>query len=217
VEVKQANYSRAAKMRAKRAQAIDLPQVAGPKPRKKRGGARTRELELDTPTLKARAVLMGLDPNKPAILREMKAPIYGECAGRAMVLHFLGRHSLKVSREKATPQFESYKAATMAYSRYARSAGIQVHAKSQKIEMMPEGAMSTENFTPDLRSEDERDVAAARAWDIWKARMDRLASGEASAIWSAFYGWADLHHGKDLTSAGKRFVSAMWSLHEMVE
>jgi hypothetical protein len=162
----------------------------------------------DIPTLKARARQIGANENNTAVLREMRSPAVADGAGRALVL--------SEGRDGATRLVETFGALRIAYERAGRAMCVSVYPKSGKIEMMPDRMeTSADAPAPDLRTQDERDEAVERAWAIWSGRIAKLPMGAKDAIWTAIYGWADLHDGARVTPCGERFVAAMKDLHKM--
>ena len=194
---------------------IELPGIAPVKRRVKQGRQRMREIQKereaeahDIPTLKARARQIGACDSDTAVLREMRSPSVADSAGRSLVL--------SEGHDGAAHLVETYGALRIANERAGRAMGVGVYPKSGKIEMMPDRMeTSADAPPPDLRTQDERDEAAERAWAIWSGRLAQLPMGAASSIWTAIYGWADLHDGARITSAGQRFVAAMKDLHKM--
>lgn len=167
-----------------------------------------REDEAVQTVCEARARMIGAPAATVDERAAMRRQSHGEAAGRALVLSEGG--------DKGERLFAAYKALTGAYERYCRIVlGASPHAKTGKIEMARERlTTSAEDAPPDLRTEDERHRAAGNAWASWKGRLEAAGMGHASALWSAYYGWVDLHHGRDLTAAGQRFVAAMCALED---
>lgn len=198
-------YSMGAKRRAKKASApkkAGLPKLAEvPKRAKTRGRARMRELEDDAQSamLGVRARQVGSD-NQDA----MRSVMLGESAGQALYL--------SLGEDEARALWGHYTALTAAQRRYHLSMGLSIHAKTAKVESQPEVFEARDDQEIDLRTEDERDEAAARAWGVWSDLIKGLGLAHASAIQSAAQGFGDLVLDGSVTQAGGRFVKAMQAL-----
>lgn len=197
--------TRAAKIRAKRA-AAGLPGLAAIPERKKRGGARMAEIKSDPEAsqvaLAARANHMGKDGSNPKVRAEMRSQSLAGQAGAAL--------TLSTAPDTAKRLAALYCDFCACYERYTRIAlEVGCHAKSGKIEMLPNPMPDAMEYTPDLRTEDERHRAAINKWGEWKGRLNQIGVGHTSAIWTAFHGFRDLHDGAKVTAAGARFVAAM--------
>ncbi len=182
--------------------------------RKKRGRERMTQLaaepaDPDAPrvALAARARQMGLDAGDRAVRRDMADPSHGEPATRALLL--------SEEEDGAKPLIDAYRALTASYRQYTGTVlGVSAYPKTGRIEMRPEQFEARPDDRPDLRSEDERHRDAANAWAGWRDKLDALGTARASAVWTAVFGFADLHDGSRITSAGRRFVEAMKEIAE---
>lgn len=197
--------TRAAKIRAKRAAAA-LPGLAPIKPRKKQGRARMAEIKADPEesrlALEIRANRMGKNGGDPKVRAEMRSQSLTGQAGAAL--------ALSEAPDTAKRLAALYGDFCACYERYTRIAlEVGCHAKSGKIEMLPNPMPDAMEYTPDLRTEDERHRAAINKWGEWKHKLNQIGMGHASAIWTAFHGFRDLHEGGKVTAAGARFVAAM--------
>lgn len=197
------SYTKGAKRRNK----AKLPELAKVPGKKKRGGARMREIAQDEsrPNLAKRARDMGHDNINASVLARMASQALTDAAGRALVI--------SEGEAQAKPLLEAYTGLSVAYERYCRTVlGLSPHAKSMKIEMMPDKMPDAMDYTPDLRSDDERAISAKRAWGEWSKRMDAIGLGHSSAIYTAMHGFVPLHEGRNLTAVGQRFVAAMQAI-----
>lgn len=185
-----------------------------PAPRKSKpkaqGRARMKEIETEKSedamrtALTARARQMGLDPTDPAIRADMARQIAGDAAGRVL--------SMICDLDEAEALHGHWRAFCGARERYTRRVLLgSDHAKCGKMEMTPDHLQaSAEDAPPDLRSEDERHRAAVNEWRVWQDALAR-AGLNASNIWAAYLGWADMHRDGAPTLAGRRFV-ATWRI-----
>lgn len=203
-------YSRAAKLKAKKAKA-GLPGLASAPKRKLRGKARMRQIKADPDAqrtvLEARARQSGKSPDD---ISEMRRPAYGEAAGQAIYAIHQG--------DTAKRLWEAYAGCSGAYKRYLSIViGASLDAKTAKIEMMPERFEVDSDHTPDDRTDEERIRAASNSWATWKADIDSLSLRHSSAIYSAMCGWSVLMDAGQVTSQGERFVEAICELSDCVQ
>ena len=91
-------------------------------------------------------------------------PMLSDDAGRAIWLE-TGRGN--PTREQA-PLWSLLCDITRSYATYCASIGKSPHAKCGKIEFLPERFEVRADDRPDLRSREEKDIAAARSWRSWK-------------------------------------------------
>ena len=198
-----------------------LPEVKRPM---KRGRARMEQIKDDqgeaSVVLKARARMAGVtlrpeikkngEKNHEAIksnnakLAKMRSQSLGEAAGIALHLSLPGHEAARL--------YAHYAGLTAAEDRYHRSIGKSIHAKTAKIEMMPERVETRADDTPDLRTQDERDEAAKSAWRRWDGLLDAIGLMHRSSIDTARMGFAELVVDGSVTVHGKRFVAAMIAL-----
>lgn len=195
------HYTQGAKRRNKKA----LPELE-PVPKKYASGNR-KEPESQDPrrtSLEARARQMGM-PLK--VWREMSDTAYGEGAGMAIYSIHRGAG--------AKDLWDTYRTLSAAYERFMRErVGLSVHAKTAKIEMMPERFEVDASLHHDDRTDDERHRAAINKWAEWNDALNKLPLGHRSTIFSALHGWATLMDAGHVTLAGKRFVMALEVLEE---
>lgn len=196
------NYSRAAKRRAKKA----LPELAAtPKRGKDKCFVERTRQQADDPNpeqtvLEARARQSG----KPET-DEMRYTAYGEAAGMAISAIHGG--------DTAKRLWDVYRACSGAYERFHRVClGKSVHAKTAKLEMMPEIFQVDPSHTYDDRSEDERHRAAQNKWRDWRDALNAIGLRHSSEIYSAMHGWSNLMDDGKVTKAGRRFVVAVEKL-----
>ena len=196
-------YTKAAKRRAKKA----LPELAAvPKP-KKRGKARMAEIDREPQrvALETRARLMGMTDTNA-----MRSQALGEAAGRAIYL--------KHQPDAAARLWDTYAGLTATEQRYARLVlGKSLHAKTAKIETMPERFETRDDDQTDLRSEDERHRDATNAWMRWRGYIGHLSSYDQSAIFCVVRGRNEPVVDAKLTKAGIDFVTALERLADVVD
>lgn len=192
-------YSKAAKLKAKKAKGFDKKHGLAPIPQQKaRGRARMAEIENEIPVYQARARQMGIS------IDEAKHEMLSEDAGRAIYTI-----SDKEQRERL---WGHYKALTAALWRYQLLClDISPHAKSAKLEMMPERFEARADDKPDLRTPEEKADAARRAWKHWERTLE---GAEGVCRWSIMQAIND----PMLTPVQKRmFLDAMRALDAAVE
>ena len=199
------NYSRAAKRRAK----ADMPELADAPKREANGRAQratTRsERNADRANLEARARQMGLPAS---YAKDMKRNRLSEQAGMAI--------DILCYPDDANRLWAHYCALTGAEGRYHRTNGQSLYASTAKIEMEPERFETRADDVIDLRTEEERDKDAIRAWGRWCKVIDCLPLRCRSAITTAKRDWAALVDAGQITPAGRRFVDAMERLDAMM-
>lgn len=197
-------YSKAAKRRAKKAR--DLPELAKTEGKKSRGRARMKEIQEDAQkaVLNARKKQTGVEDKNA-----LRSEILSEPAGQALWL--------SLAQDDAHRLWGHYKALTAAQRRYHASLGVSVHAKTAKTEYQPEAFEVRDDDRPDLRTEDERDEAAAKAWRIWCDRLDEIGLSQSAAIHTAIQGFTGMVDAGKVTLAGTRFVAAMQALDKMCD
>lgn len=203
------NYTKAAKLRAKKS----LPELART-PKRDRNGCfaeRTRQQPdpaPETTVLDARKRQTGAkDPQHPAL---------SEGAGRAIIATREGDEQKK--KESIERLWNVYKGLTAAEARYMRLVlGKQVHAKTAKIEMMPERFETRADDKPDLRSEEERHRDAVNTWMRWRGMVEHLPVAMRVAIFNTVYDRVTVYDAGEVTGHGRKFVKAMELLADVVE
>lgn len=142
---------------------------------------------------------------------EMRKQSYGEAAGRAITLARWGGQAERL--------LSAYRGLTAAEERYHRVVlGQSIHAKTAKLEMMPDRLeTSADDAPPDLRSEEDRHRAAVNEWMRWKGYTQTLCAAHRSAIWNASRGLVELHRGDALTPHGRAFIQAIEALADVVD
>ena len=195
------NYSKAAKLRAKKA----MPVLAATPRREKNGQAQRpttqSERNADRPALEARARMMGLPASSA---QDMRRPRLSEPPGVAI--------DLSCGPDEATRLWGYYIALTASEDRFHRTNGMSLHAKTAKIEMEPETFETRPDDVIDLRTDEERTQDAKRSWARWCHIIDCLPLCSRSAIAIAKRNWVALVEGGKVTPAGARFVKAMRQL-----
>jgi len=205
-------YSKAARRRNKKA----MPQLADV-PRRERSGCfveRTRQIQDDPQgtVLKARKRRMG--HTGPA--RDMNIAALSEAAG--MAIHAVhGDRKDKDGKPVAKTLWDAYRGLTAAEERYHKIVlGQRIHAKTAKIEMMPERFEARDDDNPDLRSEDEKHRDAVNNWMRWRGYVMHLPSYQQVRIFDVVYGRYDPMDGGKVTSNGRKFVEAVEALADVV-
>jgi hypothetical protein len=200
------NYTKSAKRRAKKQLAgFDLAET----PKREPNGRKQRETSTkpgvernpEAVVLKARARHMGQAEGK---FKNMRAAMLSDAAGMALCL--------KCDPDTAQRLWGHYAALTSAEARYHRTLGLSIHAKTAKIEMQPERFEVRADTTPDPRTQEERDAAAASSWDKWNRMLNEIGLAHRSAIDTAKQDFAPLVDQGKVTPAGERFVDAMRAL-----
>lgn len=197
------HYSIAAKKRAKKA-AQEFALAATPRRnavgRTRAGQIRhERREDVQSTALNARARQMGADK------ADMAEPMLSEDAGRCL---WVSCHP-----DEARRLWGHYVRMTAAEARYHRSLGKSIHAKAAKIEAMQERfETSADDAPPDLRSQEERDRAAASAWAQVRGDLGRLQSWQARAIQSVMRQTVNPMDGASPSYSGHLFVLAMQGL-----
>ncbi|MDD9727216.1 hypothetical protein PVV74_17280 [Roseovarius sp. SK2] len=173
--------------------------------------------EAERTVLEARARHTGHTGDKT----EMRNPALGEAAGQAIYAVHGGtvrRDSNGNEIDVAKSLWTTYKGCSDAYRRYLSVCiGASVHAKTAKLEMLPERFEVEESLHYDDRSDDERHRHAADKWGEWKVALDAIGLGHSSEIFSAMHGWGELVDNGTVTKAGKRFVEAVETLEKESE
>lgn len=195
-------YSKAAKLRAKRKAMPEL--AATPRP-KKRGHARMAEIKADPEAqrtvMKARARQTG------GKVADMNRPIMSTPSGQ-VIAYLAGPDS-------ANDLWETFCAFEASHARFMQLViGLSPHAKTAKIEMMPETFEVRADDTPDDRTEDERIASAKSSWSDWLGRACEIGAGHEAALISAIYGWGELMRDQRPTPRGVSFVSAVMALRD---
>lgn len=199
------HYSKGAKRRARKSSG--LPELAPTPRKKKRGGNRQREIERDMqmPALERRARQMGAKD-----VDAMRSQTAGDGAGMALLL--------LCDPDTANRLHQHYTAILAAEEWYLRSIGVSAYPKCQRIDTAPERFEARADHTPDVTmTEDERDMAARRAWQYWRDVLDVLSIPDRAAIEAARFGWAELVMDGAVTPAGRRFVEGMKKVGELAK
>ena len=192
--------------------------------KKSRGRARMAEISREnamsaqSSNLIARVRQMG-KPATEANLVAARNQALGEPAGQAIYL----LADNKATKARAAKLWAVYAAWTASCTRYWRLAlQMSPHSKCAKIEMAPERMETRDDFTPDLRSEDEKVNAATSAYMSWEGRLGQLSAMDRAALWDVALGrQSPLRLGKfsqaEMTIRGEMFLSALSKLADIVE
>jgi hypothetical protein len=199
--------------RKNRKQSIGLDLAPAPR-KKQRGRKRMEQIKREAvdrhparAALEARARQMGQSPDKWQL---MQFQALGEPAGQAM----FAIHTV----EDAVGLWSVYAAYTNAEDRFHRVAfGISAHAKTAKVEFLPESFEINPEDEPDLRDEDERERDARNNWDRWLGYFNQLTIGEQSIIQSVARGWCEVLIDGSITQRGREFVLAVENLSKVVD
>lgn len=201
-------YSKAAKRRArmKRRGLITLPGETVPAPRGQ--GARHDRLEppASTTVLEARARMMH------TTTAAANTPILSDPAGQAIWL--------ETGRDKPTPeQAQLWRIlcdVSRVYGTFCASIGKSPHAKCGKVEYLPDRFEARADDRPDLRTREEKDIAASRAWHQWKRAMETMPRLQAGDLWDGIMLQREMVKDGRATLAGQAFVRALRALRQIV-
>lgn len=203
----------AEKRRRKKLKA-SIPSLKPVDRRKARGGNRTKEIEMENASvaLEARARQMGVSLSKAGDMRDQ---LFGCPAGQAIAI--VCGYKRKSGLEEAKRLYDHYQSMTAAEMRYHKSLGQSIFPKVAKIEMEPEKIEARAEDSVDLRTEEERDKAAANRWMHWRGNLGMLQPHMQTAIHDISKGRVSPLDGGDVTPAGFRFVDAMREMHRLME
>lgn len=199
---------------------------------KKRGKARMQEIAMTDTSEKrealaarARSVGIAMRPEtaedgttiaaaarwNAKVLKTMDHVAMGTPAGRAIFLSAKGDEARKL--------LDTFTKLTIAEERYHRVVlGVSMHAKTGWMEMLTERVeTSADHDAPDLRDEGEKARAASNAWARWRGYLGHLDAGRQTDIIAVVRGRREPHDGQRVTPAGRRFISALRDLIEVVD
>lgn len=187
-----------------------VPELASSRARQPNGDYRRKN---DKPTdprkaaLAARCVQMGVEPTK-----------YARQAAAAQHLeHPLGRvMAFRCSAQEISRLWGTWRALQAAKRAYEnRILSRSSDPKGMALELLPEPLEADDNHTVDIRSRDERDEAARKAWDIWRERLAKLSPRDrhllmeqGPTLYSAQW--------RQPTAAGLATLEALKALHAVV-
>lgn len=111
---------------------------------------------------------------------------------------------------------------------FRRILGRSRHAKTAKIEMMPETFEARPDDKPDLRDDDTKDRDAVNNWMRWRGYMGHLRADERQYIHGALMDNLGLiaepkvddfgqHQERELSTSGRAFLAALRVLADVVE
>jgi hypothetical protein len=137
-----------------------------------------------------------------ANMQAVKDPIFAHPAGFAIA---------KLAKDKAERDRmrDALFAIIGAYHAYCRSIGKSPFASVMKIEFLAERFEARADDRPDLRTQQERDVAAAKKWRAEKARIEALGRSQSGALWDGVMVARDMTREGKPTTAGEAFVHAL--------
>jgi hypothetical protein len=165
---------------------------------------RRAEPPADAIALASRAKLTG------CTVEAARDVLAGEDMGRCIL-------AMRPSAQDRRDLLGVWQGVSSAWANYlARCVGIAATAQSSTIPMLPDPMQTDQSLRVDLRTADERDAAARRVWDEWRAAFNRLPLEQALIITEAVY-----HRGPSLWNAdthqptrhGALAVKALASLH----
>ena len=190
-----------------------LPTLAPTPRRKKEGRARMAEIRVEQDpqrtALEARCRMLGQAITAEALAEARNPALEGQVG--------LAIHHLCQGDEAARlwGVFREWDAAEDVYFR--RVLGKARHAKTAKIEMMPEALETRPDDRPDLRSDDEKDRDASNRWAKWRGWIGHLAAYDQTALFDGALGRYDVYDGGKATNTGRAFVAALGRLADVVE
>lgn len=156
------------------------------------------------PALEARSRAFGLDPTKQDPLHHMRGTQAGNCIA---------------DERDALDLWGTWQAIGTARRNYrTRITGVTGDPKCATVAMTPDAMQTDQGLTVDIRSAEEKDAAAKRAWPHWETRIKTLPAPQLRwAIKNALDGGIDgmggeLYHGGKATDRGRVFVSALRGL-----
>lgn len=138
-------------------------------------------------------------------------PIFGEDAGRAI-------DAGARNRDEAAEMWRIFRAFDQAHrASVFHSTGRPMFPAVSKMEYMPERFEVRADFSPDLRSEEQRHADAMRAWEYWRHVTGLLSPRERYSVLNASWQTDQLHKDGGLTVHGITFVAAMRAMCAVVD
>ena len=163
--------------------------------------------EAQRTVFQARARQMGVTPEA---MTAMNATALSEPPGQAIHMIHAG--------DTANRLWEVYAAFTAAEARYLRRyISASVHAKTAKLEAMPEVFETRDDQSPDLRDADERDRDAITAWARWRDHLAGIPRHHQSIIFDVAYARVEPVRNGRVTQRGRLFVAAIEALADRVD
>lgn len=152
----------------------------------------------------ARARVFGLDADKQDPLHHMRGTQAGNCIA---------------DQRDALDLWGIWQAIGAALRNYrTRITGVTGDPKCATVAMTPDAMQTDQSLTVDIRTAEEKDAAAKRAWPHWESRIKALPAPQLRwAISNALDGGMDgmggeLYHGGKATDRGRVFVLALRGL-----
>lgn len=186
-------------------QIAGLPVLGASKVAPKRGRPRADDQEDAARTaLEARARQMGVSKTKAGDMRDQ---FLGDPAGMAIAL--VCGYQKRGEIDETKRLWAHYVGLTGAEARYHKSYGTSIYPKTAKIETEPQKMEVRPDDVIDLRTEEEKDIAADKNWMRWKGNIGMLESWMQTAIYDISRGRAMPVDAGRVTPSGERFVHAM--------
>lgn len=195
-------HKRRAKQKAAWANAVQLAPVPRLKARgrERMGQIATERVEDVTRVALDARVRRGADDRDAA-----RDPLHGSDAGRC-ILHLTGKDRSAIT--------ETWASLSSAWENYCtRILGRPVGPQCSAIAMVPDKAEADPSLRIDLRTVEERDAAAKRAWQAWLDRIKALDLPQhrwaVRGAAQGFMGDEVLWQGREPTASGRAFVAAL--------
>jgi hypothetical protein len=142
---------------------------------------------------------------------EVLAPIFGDDAGRAI-------DKGARNKEEAQRMWDAFDALDKAHrAAVFHTTGKPMFPAVSRMEYMPERFEVRADFHPDLRTEDERHMAAMNKWRHWRHILGFLSRREHMSIVGALWQTDQLHLAGALTVHGLTFVASMRELCDIID
>jgi len=206
-------HKRRAKQKAAWANAVQL----APVPRRKaRGRERMGEIATERSEDASRVALDARVRRGAKDRDEARDPLHGTDAGRC-ILHMTDK-ARGAAPEKADKErraiTETWASLSSAWENYCtRILGRPVGPQCAAIAMVPDKAEADPSLRIDLRTVEERDAAAKRAWQAWLDRIKALDLPQhrwaVRGAAQGFMGDEVLWRGREPTASGCAFVAAL--------
>lgn len=205
---------KARKQRFEALAGVGLPRVeegqkAHPRDRRGTGVAIDPDPHPPRVVLEARARMAGVD------IDAARAQSMGGPEGIAINIAYRGAKDGEDTANRLWRVYADWDRAEATYCR--RILGRDRHAKTAKLEMMPDRMEARPDDRPDLRSDEERDRDATTNWMRWRGYIGHLDPHERLALRNANENLVELHSEQALTAPGRAFVAALERLAKVVE
>lgn len=124
----------------------------------------------------------------------------------------------KCSNDEAKRLWQMFRAWCAAEDQYRRRyLGQSEHPKGAAIAMVPDRMETDTGHSVDLRTAEQRDRDAVRAWMQWQGHLGRLGKADRLALQDMRLERVDLWRDKAPTSRGLAALEALRALHLVVE